>query len=125
VRSAKPTALARPVLALALALTVPAISGCSGDEHPEIAGANLYRDYCARCHGATGKGDPRSLALYPNLDLTTSRAVLAGKRGRGLVYQRITNGYGAMPGFGDRLDSQQSEELVDFVLRLPQGTASR
>lgn len=119
---ARPTALARPVLALALALAAPAISGCAGDER---SGADLYRDYCARCHGATGKGDPRSLALYPNLDLTTSRAVRAGRRGRGLIYQRITIGYGAMPGFADRLESRQAEDLVDYVLRLPQGTASR
>jgi len=107
------------LLALVLA---PALAGCAGADHDA---GSLYRAQCARCHGADGRGDRRSLGLHPNLDLTTSPLARAGSRGRGLIYRRIDEGYGAMPGFGHRLETADMEALVDYVLRLPQGKAGR
>jgi mono/diheme cytochrome c family protein len=107
--------------ASALAGTVAA-AGCSDGG---VKAAEAYRAHCARCHGADGRGDRRSVGLYPNLDLTSSTIVRAGSRGRGLIYQRISDGWGAMPGFSHRLEREDIEDLVDYVLRLPQGKASR
>ena len=109
-------------LALLALLVAPAVAGCPGGDRD--AGM-LYRADCARCHGADGRGDRRSLGLYPNLDLTTSPLVRATSRGRGLMYRRIAEGYGAMPGFGHRLEAAEIESLVDYVLRLPQEKAGR
>jgi mono/diheme cytochrome c family protein len=51
--------------------------------------------------------------------------VRAGSRARGLMYRRISEGYGAMPGFADRLETAEIQRLVDYILRLPQGKAGR
>ncbi len=112
-----------PRVALALLLIPPAaiLGGCAGDAP---GGAEIYSAQCARCHGADGKGDPRSVGLYPRLDLTTSRLVRAGSTARGAIYLRIADGYDAMPGFSAKLDTAAIETLIDYVLRLPQGKAS-
>lgn len=114
---ARPGALA--LLALVLA---PALAGCTDADRD---GGKLYGAHCARCHGADGRGDRRSLGLHPNLDLTASRLAHAGAPGRGLMYRRIDEGYGAMPGFGHRLETADIEAIIDYVLRLPQGKAER
>ncbi|HVT57537.1 MAG TPA: cytochrome c [Thermoanaerobaculia bacterium] len=96
------------ILALLLALAACAQGG-------ERSAEALYRSYCGRCHAADGKGDPRSLPLYPNLDLT--RSALVRDRARGALYSRIAEGIGPMPGFSHRLEHSEIESLVDFVLR--------
>jgi mono/diheme cytochrome c family protein len=113
---------ALPVSMALLAVMGTVLAACSGGEHDA---GDLYRTHCVRCHSADGKGDRRSVGLYPNLDLTASPLVLAGARARGLLYQRISEGTGAMPGFGHRLETADLEQLVDYVLRLPRGKADR
>lgn len=115
-------ASALPALLAVHLLLVLGAAGCAG---AELDGGNLYRAHCARCHGAGGKGDRRSLGLYPNLDLTASPLVRAGPRGRGLIYQRISEGYGAMPGFAAHLGTADIEKLIDYILRLGQEKAGR
>ncbi len=78
--------------------------------------AELWVENCARCHGAAGEGNPAQIGLDPKVDLTAS-AMVAG-RARGLIYQRISYGYGAMPGFEHKLERGDVELLVDYVLRL-------
>jgi mono/diheme cytochrome c family protein len=109
--------------ALAILVSLFAVlGGCAGSGEP--GGAELYRMHCARCHGADGKGDPRSVGLYPALDLTASRLIRAGSATRGAIYLRIADGYDAMPGFSAKLDTPAIEALIDYILRLPQGKAS-
>ena len=105
-----------------LALLAPALAGCATGERDA---GELYGAHCARCHAADGRGDRRSLGLYPELDLTASPLVRAGARARGLLYRRINEGYGAMPGFGDCLQTADVQRVVDYILRLPQGKAGR
>jgi mono/diheme cytochrome c family protein len=125
-RAARAARAARaPALPLSLAVLTllgPALAACSDGEHDA---GDLYRTHCVRCHSADGKGDRRSVGLYPNLDLTAAPLVLAGSRARGLLYRRISDGDGAMPGFGDRLETADLEKLVDYVLRLPREKAGR
>jgi len=113
---------ARGALAALLALLAPAFATCAGRERDA---GGLYRTHCVRCHAADGRGDRRSVGLYPELDLISSTMVRAGSRARGLMYRRISEGYGAMPGFADRLDTADIQRLVEYVLRLPQGKAGR
>jgi mono/diheme cytochrome c family protein len=105
-----------------LALLAPALAGCAGGGRDA---GEIYRAQCARCHAADGTGDRRSVGLYPDLDLTSSPRVRAGSRASGLLYRRISEGYGGMPGFGDRLDTAEVQRLVEYILRLPQGKAGR
>jgi mono/diheme cytochrome c family protein len=114
--------LRRAALALLLLPTAAVVGACAAGDAP--SGAEIYRAQCARCHGAEGKGDPRSVGLYPALDLTASRLVRAGSAARGAIYLRIAEGYDAMPGFSAKLDTPAIEALIDYILRLPQGKAS-
>lgn len=66
---------------------------------------------CGGCHtlkaaGATG-------AVGPNLDDSKSDAAL--------VVDRVTNGSGAMPAFGDQLDEQQIQDVAAYVVASTQG----
>ena len=108
----------RPLAALAMILAVP-LAACGPRERNAAA---LYRGYCVRCHGADGRGDPRSIGLYPNLDLTS--APLVRHRARGAIYNRIAEGYGPMPGFAHRLEPQEIEALVDYTLRFAPAPSS-
>jgi mono/diheme cytochrome c family protein len=104
--------LRRPTLPAAA--LVAALAGCS---HAEPDAGPLYQANCARCHGPDGRGDSRSVALYPHLDLTASAMVRTAARGP--IFQRIADGYGVMPGFANRLETDDIKGLVDYVLRLP------
>ena len=102
-----------PLLLLAaLPLLLPSI-GCA---RKNLTPPEHSETYCARCHGAGGEGDRRSLKLYPHLDLLSSPMVRRGDRAA--VRQRIAEGYGPMPGFARRLDRQEVERLVDFTFQL-------
>ncbi|HVT19034.1 MAG TPA: cytochrome c [Thermoanaerobaculia bacterium] len=112
-RGRTPRRAARILLIALLVASAAGSAGCGG--HDRQSAAALYKEYCARCHAPDGTGDPRSLNLYPNLDLTTSAMVR--QRNRGAIYSRIASGYGPMPGFSHRLDHEQIESLVDYTLR--------
>jgi len=107
----------RPLLLLAaLPLLLPSM-GCA---RKNLTTPELYETYCARCHGAKGEGDRRSLKLYPNLDLLASPMVRRGDRAA--VRQRIAEGHGPMPGFARRLTAGEVERLVDFTFQLSHST---
>ncbi len=67
------------------------------------AGAELYRGYCASCHGVTGRGDgPAAKALkVPPPDLTALARKNSGRFPGGQVYQVIEWG-GAVASHGSR-----------------------
>ena len=96
--------------------------GC-GQQAGDRTAAELYPKYCARCHGADGKGNPRSVNLYPNLDLTHSK--LVGKEAHFAVYRRIAQGYGPMPGFAHRLSQTEIDRLADYSMQLNLANAGR
>jgi mono/diheme cytochrome c family protein len=111
-----------PALWLAgAALALPALLACG--PHEDKTAAELYPKYCARCHGAAGKGDPRQVDLYPNLDLTRSK--LTGNGAHFVIYRRIATGYGPMPGFVHRLSQVEIERLTDYTMSLNPANAPR
>lgn len=85
---------------------------------PSVArGAPLYAQNCAVCHGAEGRGDgplADKLPIRP-ADLTEPH-LFAHKVGE--MYWWITYGRdnGVMPGFADKLTSDQRWDLINFVL---------
>jgi len=97
---------------LALSTALAACGPPTGNRPPE----ELYPQYCAKCHGADGKGDPRQVNLYPNLNLTTSK--LTGRGAHLAVYTRIAQGYGPMPGFSHRLSADEMNHLADYSMKL-------
>jgi mono/diheme cytochrome c family protein len=81
--------------------------------------AELFRNNCARCHGADGRAQTPSGELYkaPDLtneewwqkhsDITTTRSLI------GIV----TRGKGAMPAFGKKLRRSEISQLVNYARR--------
>ena len=78
----------------------------SGDQ--DMAGASLYQENCAGCHGNERNGG-RGPALLPDT-LTEDSA---------FYNEVITDGLGGMPAFGNRLSSEEIESLVEFILSEP------
>jgi mono/diheme cytochrome c family protein len=107
-------------LGLAAAYVVALLLGCPAQPRPAAA---LYREYCARCHGDDGRGDPRSVGLYPDLNLTT--AIPVRLQAKGVLYTRIAQGYGAMPGFSQHLAQEEIQELVEFTMNFAETRRGR
>ena len=103
-----------PIPAVSALALVLALAAC-GSPSSGLPAATLYADHCQRCHGDDGRGDPRQRALAPRVDLT--RSGLVADRARGLIYQRISRGYDAMPAFSHKLERGDIEALTDYVLR--------
>jgi mono/diheme cytochrome c family protein len=117
---------ARIVWILVLIISVaPTIARGAGDNISR--GAKLFAANCARCHGKEGKGDGPDLlklqsAVSPddwtdkqsNQELTDSFiAAMITKGGKANGKSRI------MPAFGDKLNTQQVQDLLVFIRSLP------
>lgn len=82
----------------------------SGKGPASAAGAKLYADNCASCHGDAGKGNPDLGA--PNL--TDAIWLYGGTKTK--VVETITNGRkGVMPTWGGRLDPITIKSLAVYV----------
>ena len=126
------------LIALLLALTV-GLAGCGGGEEssptPETvegtlpeetteespastvegdaaAGEAIYNENgCGSCHTLEAAGSSGNIG--PNLDDAQPDLELA--------IDRITNGAGAMPAFGDQLEPQQIADVAAYVVESTQG----
>jgi putative copper resistance protein D len=99
----------------------PAVSYQAGSI---VAGAMLYREHCAACHGPRGAGDgPAGAGLSPPpADLLAHHATL---HTAGDLYWWITHGRRQMPAFGDRLDVEQRWDLVNYIRALAAADTAR
>jgi mono/diheme cytochrome c family protein len=90
-------------------------------------GAQIFQQKCARCHGASGKGDgPDLTRLHADAtpddwtDKETNREMSDM-----LIVSMITKGGQAngksriMPSFGGKLNDRQVADLVAFIRSLP------
>lgn len=87
----------------------PAISA---DPANSVAPRDLYMRNCARCHGADGKSQNELGQTLDAPDLT------ARKAGKKRIISIITNGEGAMPGFGKKLKKTEISALAAYVRSL-------
>ena len=85
-------------------------------EESIAAGAAVYTQYCAVCHGNEGKGDgPGAAGLTPKpADFSAEHVQVLSDGG---LYWFITNGVpnSAMPPWGSALSEQQRWEVVNFL----------
>lgn len=93
---------------------------------PSIArGAPFYMQNCIACHGVSGRGNGPLAGKLPirPADLTESH-LFAHKVGE--MYWWIGNGKsGVMPGFADKLSSEQRWDLVNFLLARAAGDLTK
>jgi mono/diheme cytochrome c family protein len=80
---------------------------------------DLYRNNCARCHGADGAGDTPLGHTYNTPDFTdpewwrkNSNITSAGN-----LVSIVSHGRGGMPAFSRKLSRTEIRRLVDFVRR--------
>lgn len=69
-------------------------------------GGNLYKNYCAACHGANRQGNG---AVFPELTNVKSRL------SKEIAKTKITGGVGQMPGFSRALTDDEIESLLAFL----------
>ncbi len=94
-----------PALLAALTATAPAQTP---DAHAaEQAGAQLFHDNCARCHGANLEGTKKG----PGLAEIHTKKRWTEER----ITHQILNGEGKMPPFRDALSADQIQQLVAFL----------
>ena len=81
--------------------------------------AELFRNNCARCHGADGRGQTPLGELYKAPDFTdaewwrTHSDITRTRSLRGIVRR----GKGGMPAFGKKLKRSEITQLVSYVRR--------
>jgi putative copper resistance protein D len=91
-----------------------------------VAGAALYREHCAICHGDTGTGDGLAASALPRRPADL-RAAHTAQHTAGDLYWWISHGIAraGMPGFGQRLADDQRWDLVNFVRALGATASTR
>ena len=86
--------------------------GGGGSEGDAAAGEAIFAENgCGSCHTLEAAG--ASGTIGPNLDETQPDF--------DLVVDRVTNGSGAMPSFGDSLDEQQINDVAAYVVESTSG----
>jgi mono/diheme cytochrome c family protein len=79
-----------------------------GGEITSTDGAEIFAQAgCGNCHVLAAAGSTGTIG--PNLDETQPSEELAT--------DRVTNGSGAMPAFGEQLSEEQIQAVVDFVVQ--------
>ena len=78
---------------------------------------NLFRNNCARCHGADGRGDTPLGHTYNTPDFTDAEwwQKHSNITGTGSLISIVTHGKGGMPAFGKKLTRPQIRLLVSHV----------
>jgi mono/diheme cytochrome c family protein len=83
-------------------------------------GQALYPQYCAECHGVSGRGDgPVGLGLNPPPADLTEHAVV-GAHPDGQLFEWISQGIpnSAMPAFEEEIPEEERWNLVNFIRQL-------
>ena len=83
----------------------PRTTDIVGLNRDAAAGKTTYDANCATCHGADGSGT----AAGPNIKSESNAEEIVDK---------IINGDGAMPAFGDKLSDQEIADTLGYVLTL-------
>jgi cytochrome c oxidase cbb3-type subunit 3 len=89
---------------------VLALSGQEHDAAAAAAGATLYADNCASCHGDAGLGDPTQ--GFPNL---TDAVWMYGNGAEAIVRQITHPRNGQMPAWGARISDAQVKKVAVYV----------
>ena len=88
----------------------------------KVDAAELYRNNCARCHGADGRGDTPQGQTYLVPDFTNAEwwrknSALTTTRSLTTI---VTQGKGEMPAFGKKLKPKEISELVKYTRKFRQ-----
>ena len=87
------------------------------------AGAGLYTDFCAACHGGQGKGDGAGAAALSVKPTPLTDAKLMAAETDGSIFWKISTGRSPMPGWQDALSETERWQLVHYIRKLAKDAA--
>ncbi|MGH9410129.1 MAG: c-type cytochrome [Vicinamibacterales bacterium] len=81
------------------------------------AGATVYRDHCAVCHGRPGQTSEFARAMFPQPPQLFAADQMVTDDPEGITYWKVTNGIrlSGMPGFGQLLSDDQRWQATMLV----------
>src|SRR5882762_10320413 len=84
-----------------------------------VSAEELFRDNCARCHGADGRGDTPLGHTYNAPDFTDADwwRKHSDITSTGRLVSIVSHGKGGMPAFGKKLNPSEIKLLVSYVRR--------
>ena len=84
----------------------------------------IYNEYCANCHGDTGKGDGSDAMMYDPSPSDLTDAKHMNSLTDGEIFYQITQGRKPMPSFRKKLTEDQRWQLVVLVRSFSASAAS-
>lgn len=75
----------------------------------------VYNEYCANCHGDSGKGDGSDAMMYDPAPSNLTEAKHMNALTDGEIFYQITQGRKPMPSFRKKLTEEQRWQLVILV----------
>src|ERR1700730_1029580 len=97
--------------------TPPQRRSAARSRGPQVG--DLFRNNCARCHGADGAGDTPLGHTFNTPDFTDPEwwRKHSNITSAGSLVSIVSRGKGGMPAFGRKLSRTQIRHLVDYVRR--------
>jgi mono/diheme cytochrome c family protein len=87
--------------------------------------SELFRNNCARCHGADGRADTPLGRVYQTPDLTNPEWWRKNSKitSTASLIKIVSRGKGGMPAFGKKLKRSEIRALVGYVRRFKSGSS--
>ena len=111
-------ATVRGLMVTAVIVLLPALVLAQGSAEK---GKGLFAQYCAACHGPTGKGDgPAAAALNPKPTDLTNKAYMAGLKDQ-YLFDLVQKGGAAVgkspliPAFGSKLKDGDIRDVIAYL----------
>jgi mono/diheme cytochrome c family protein len=87
------------------------------------AGAQLFHENCAPCHGDTGKGDGDTGKIIKKKPANFTDAKLMSEETDGSLFWKMSEGRGPMPSWKDELSDKERWQLVIYIRKLGKDAA--
>ena len=88
------------------------------------AGAQLFHENCAPCHGETGKGDGETGKIIKKKPANFTDAKLMSEETDGSLFWKMGEGRGPMPSWKDELSDKERWQLVNYIRKLTKDAAA-
>jgi mono/diheme cytochrome c family protein len=88
------------------------------------AGAQLFHENCAPCHGETGKGDGETGKIIKKKPANFTDAKLMSEETDGSLFWKMGEGRGPMPSWKDELSDKERWQLVIYIRKLTKDAAA-
>jgi mono/diheme cytochrome c family protein len=88
------------------------------------AGAQLFHENCAPCHGDTGKGDGDTGKIIKKKPANFTDEKLMSEETDGSLFWKMGEGRGPMPSWKDELSDKERWQLVIFIRKLGKDAAA-